>query len=305
MTLDGLRALLEVMDAGSINRAATRLGVPRTTLTRRLDALETWFGTTLLTVSRDGAQPTAAGLRLARGAEVLLRQATALDTSVRLGLETPTRPIQLAVPPGLHPTQMAMAIEHFRQRVPGVQLNIRTQADPFIHDADGYPDVILSFGRPRLGEYRIFQLIRMRFALRASSAYLTRHGTPTSIEDLQSHMLWVWEGALVSSKAGHGVLLQDKTLLPISPAVVVNDLHQVHIALQRGLCLAIVPSAPFDAIEPDEIEVMEGTLGGDIGLWVAVPERNVDLPWTRRMLAELRDLIRFIGAMDAKLDDER
>ena len=88
MTLEGLRALLEVIEAGSINQAAARLGVARTTLTRRLEALDAWFGTPLLNVSRDGAQPTSAGERLAAGAVRLLEQSALLDASVRLGLET-------------------------------------------------------------------------------------------------------------------------------------------------------------------------------------------------------------------------
>jgi DNA-binding transcriptional LysR family regulator len=298
MTLDGLRALLEVIEAGSINRAATRLEIPRSTLTRRLEALEAWFGTPLLTVSRDGAQPTAAGLRLARGAETLLGQAAVLDASVRLGLESPTRPVRVAIPPGIHPGGLAVALKQAQRRLPDVQLHIRTQADPF-QDADDHPDFVLSFGRPRFGDYRTFQLVRMRYALRASSMYVAEHGLPTTTDALGDHALWAWEGALLSSGTTTGVLLRDGSVLPVAPQVVLNDVHQLHVALQQGLCLALVPSSPFQAIEPDEVEVLEGELGGAVALWVAVPERNVDLPWTRRLVTELRAFF----AMFAQADD--
>lgn len=299
MTLDGLRALLAVIDTGSINQAAALLGVPRTTLTRRLDALEAWFDAPLLTTSRDGAAPTEAGAQLAAGAEALLRDAATLDASVRMGLQTPTRPVRLSISPGFHPTQLAMGLRHLRQRLPGVQLRIRAQADPFGRDPDGPPDFILSFGRPVRGEFRTFQLVKLRFALRASPAYLERFGAPASPEELRSHALWAWEGALLRSEAGAAVQLADGSRLPVTPAVVLNDIHQLHVVMQHGLCLALVPCSPFDAFEPDEVEVLEGALGGSTGLWVAVPERIVDLPWTRRLLEELRGVFALFDEVDA------
>lgn len=305
MTLDELRALLEVIEVGSISQAASRLGVPRTTLARRLEALEAGFGTPLLTVSRDGALPTEAGARLARGAEALLHQAAQLDVSVRFELETPTRPVQLVIPPGIAPIQLALGLQYWRQQFPGVLLRVRTQTNPFLHDADGHPDFIMSFGRPRQGDYRVFQLLRMRIAFRASAAYLQRHGTPTSIEALAEHALWVWDGALMSSSAGTSILLRDGTLHAVTPAVVLDDLHQLHVAAQRGVGLALVPSLPFAVpdIEPDEVEVLGGSLGGDFGLWAAVPERNVDLAWTRRLIAGLREFFAKLEAMAGQRGD--
>lgn len=293
MTLDELRALLEVIEAGSINRAASQLGVPRTTLNRRLETLEANFGTPLLTISRDGALPTEAGARLARGAEELLRQAAQLDASVRFELDTPTRPVKVAIPPGMAPVQTTLFLERWRERMPNIQLHLYTQANPFLHGVDREPDLILSFGRPRLGEYRTFQVLRMRFTLQASSAYLTRHGTPRSVEELKDHALWVWEGALMTSGEGASVLSSDGKPLPVTPAVVLDDVHFLHAIAQRGAGLVLVPSLPYfiPAIgtQADEVEVLEGLLGGDVGMWVAVPERNVELAWTRRLLATIRE----------------
>ena len=291
MTLEELRALLEVIEAGSINRAATRLKIPRSTLTRRLEALETGFGTPLLTVSRDGAQPTEAGARLARGAEALLHQAAELDASVRLGLETPTRPVHIVMPTGLAPIQQAMGLLYMRQRLPGLQLRVSVQANPFEYNGEGHPDCIISFGRPKLGDYRVFQLLRMHFAFIASASYLERKGNPTSVDELDDHELWVWEGALMSSGGNKSVLLHDGSRLPITPAFVVNDVHLLHIIAQRGMGLVLAPNLPFVLSHSDqdnEVEILHGTLGGDIGLWTAVPERNVELSWTRRLLDELR-----------------
>ncbi|MEM7156269.1 MAG: LysR family transcriptional regulator [Myxococcota bacterium] len=293
MTLDELRALVEVINAGSINRAASQLGVPRTTLNRRLEALEADFGTPLLTISRDGALPTEAGARLATGAEALLRQAAQLDAAVRFELETPTRPITIASSPGVAPIQAAIFLEHWSKRMPGIHLHVYTQANPFRHGLDRQPDLIISIGRPRLGDYRVFQLLPMRYTFRASSAYLERHGTPTSVDDLEHHTVWAWEGALMTSGEGTSVLLRDGGALPLTPTIVLDDLHVLHAIAQRGTALVLVPSLPYvipiAGLEPDEVEVLPGTLGGDVGLWAAVPERNANLAWARRLTTVVRD----------------
>ncbi|MCB9744972.1 MAG: LysR family transcriptional regulator [Alphaproteobacteria bacterium] len=299
MTLEGLQALLEVIECGSVNQAAARLGVPRSTLARRLDALEGWFGTPLLTTSRDGSAPTTAGARLARGAEDLLRQASALDAAVRLDMEAPRRPVRVAVSPGFHPEQVALGLQHARQRMPEVQLHMRVLADPFLREVDGHPDFIVCFGRPQLGDYRITRLLPLRFSLRASPDYLERHGAPTCVAELGAHALWAWEGAVLATPEGTAIQLQDGARHRIDAAVIVNDVHQLHVIAQIGLGLSLVPTSPFDAFQPGEVEVLEGALGGETGLWVAVPERNVELPWTRAIIDELRGIFAMFSEVDA------
>lgn len=125
---------------------------------------------------------------------------------------------------------------------------------------------------------------------RASPAWLAEHGAPASVEALRGLPLWVWEGALVPTDGGTAVRLRDGGLLPVQPAVVCNDVHQLHVVVRRGLCLAVLPTSPFDGLEPDEVSVLEGALGGGTGLWLAVPDRSFDLPWVRRLVEDLRQV---------------
>jgi len=70
--LDELRAFLAVVEAGSVKVAASELGVPRSTLRRRLDALEQRVGIALLWSDARGAFPTpAARTLLVDGAALL------------------------------------------------------------------------------------------------------------------------------------------------------------------------------------------------------------------------------------------
>ena len=199
---------------------------------------------------------------------------------------------------GLPPLAVAMAFQRWCQRFPEVQLRIHTRTAPFLDaSSDEPPDFILSFERPTLGDYRIFQLMRTRLALKASSAYLERRGAPESVDALADHELWVWEGALSRSGGGASIPLRDGTQLPITPSVAIDDPHNLYVALRHGMCLGLVPTTPIDLVAAGEVEVLEGALGSEGGLWVAVPEQNAELAWSRRMIVELRE---FFAQLDPK-----
>lgn len=72
MHLDLVRSFLVVLEEGSINRAATRLHVAQSTLTRQIQALEHELGGRLLERTSTGVAPTAAGHALADGMRAVL-----------------------------------------------------------------------------------------------------------------------------------------------------------------------------------------------------------------------------------------
>lgn len=70
--LDELRAFLAVVETGSVAAASDQLSVPRSTLRRRLDALEQRVGVALLWMDASGAHPTpAARLLVTEGAALI------------------------------------------------------------------------------------------------------------------------------------------------------------------------------------------------------------------------------------------
>ncbi len=71
MNLDELRTFLEVIDAGSLVAASRRLHVTPSTVTARLDTLESEIGQKLLHRNKAGAELTSAGFKLKRYAELM------------------------------------------------------------------------------------------------------------------------------------------------------------------------------------------------------------------------------------------
>jgi LysR family transcriptional regulator (chromosome initiation inhibitor) len=85
-----LATLTTILDTGSFDAAAARLGVTPSAVSQRLKALEDRLGTALI-IREQPARATAAGLRLARHAEDvrLLEQGLAADLGAGLTVERP------------------------------------------------------------------------------------------------------------------------------------------------------------------------------------------------------------------------
>ena len=73
MNLVTLKTFLAVVQTGNLNKAADLLNVTQSTVTARLDALDTELGQALLVRSRKGAQLTKAGFAFKRHAELMVR----------------------------------------------------------------------------------------------------------------------------------------------------------------------------------------------------------------------------------------
>ena len=67
-----IRAFVEIVDAGSLSRAARRLGRSKSIVSRRLARLEANLGGRLLSRTTHGISPTEAGAEFKRSAERIL-----------------------------------------------------------------------------------------------------------------------------------------------------------------------------------------------------------------------------------------
>ena len=85
MNWTALKDFLAVAEAGSLSRAARRLGVSQPTLSRRISALETELGAHLFTRSTRGLSPTTAGERLLTRVQRMQEEAVAIELETRGG----------------------------------------------------------------------------------------------------------------------------------------------------------------------------------------------------------------------------
>lgn len=192
MDIEGLRALLAVVDRGSFQAAATELGVPRTRLRRQVESLESAVGMLLLHRDARGVVLTAAGEHIVRRGGALLREADTLLAGARAGRDGAVGSLRLIVPVGAPLALRQRAVTTLLHLHPGLALEVCEADDPLIHQHRPFDFLVYLGDRPVAEALHSRVVTRIRLGLMASAAYLERHGRPARVEDLAGHRLLTW-----------------------------------------------------------------------------------------------------------------
>lgn len=172
---DDLRVLLAILREGSFTRAAARIGVEQSTVSRRIAALEATLGRPLFHRDRAGPTPTALGERLRAHAERVEREVHALiDTSERHERAVEGR-VRLA-------TTEAMAVQvivpkvlpALRKKHPKLYVDLVTSDDAADLGARE-ADIALRFFRPTRGELKAQRIATIPVVPVASRSYRVRN----------------------------------------------------------------------------------------------------------------------------------
>jgi DNA-binding transcriptional LysR family regulator len=285
MELEGLRALVAVVETGSFVAAARRLGVPRPTLRRRITALEAAAGVTLLHRSKAGSTPTAAGQLLAERGRELLRDGASLLASVRELGDEPQGELRVVIPVGTHPMLLATLMSEMRRKYPKLALRLRSADDPVAALARDV-DVALAIGdRQPGGRWSSMKVVDVRQWLVASPAYLERAGVPRTLEELEGHELLAWAPPHEDPAVWHRV---EGGTFAVTPALASPDVHLVRQIAAAGLGIAYVPDGLIPASGPPLAPVLPEQVGRAVALRVVVPTSMEALPRIRALVRELR-----------------
>lgn len=186
--LENIQIFLRLVERGSFTAAAGQLGLPLTSVSRRIKALEDELGVQLLYRTTRRVSVTEAGReyyeRCVR-AEELLDEA---DRTIRAILTEPEGTLRVLTPyaPGL--IILEPKLIEFRRRYPKVQLLLTYDNKPLDLIEHGF-DVALRTGPLPDSGYSARRLGLSRARLAASPSYLERAGRPASPHDLPGHDL--------------------------------------------------------------------------------------------------------------------
>lgn len=186
---DDLILFARVVDAGSFSQAAERCGLPKSTVSRRISALERSLGERLLTRTTRQFAITEFGEGMLEHARRLLEEAEAASALAQHRQATPQGTLRVSLPPDfLQEMELVPFLLAFATRYPEVRVEmdlsprrvdlIAERFDLAIRVAARLPDDATLVAR---------RLIEMRHGLYASPAYLARFGRPLAPADLASH----------------------------------------------------------------------------------------------------------------------
>src|SRR5258705_9154232 len=241
MDLNATRMFVAAVQVGSLSAAATRLGTPLPTLSRRIRDLERHLGVQLLERSARGTKLTDAGARLydhaSRGVEALLEaeQAVVSDQARLKGR------LRLSLPQTFEPWWDLLAA--FQRRYPEIQVYVYSTERRMDLIEDGI-DVALRVGAIVHEAMWARHLLSFRNILVASPKLVECFGVPAEPDALHRFPCAVWASGIdVPARwelGGH--VIEPKAVLST------NDYHHLSSRALGGDVVTELP--PFLAAAP-------------------------------------------------------
>ncbi|MAM63049.1 LysR family transcriptional regulator [Maritimibacter sp. UBA3975] len=230
--LNAMMLFYRTYNAGSINRAAAEMDMPKSTISRKLRALERQFGATLLRRGTRRLSLTEIGTAVHARCEIIaaeLEDANFQAAEMQGGMRGALR---LSMPVFLMSWSGPM-LSAFAEENPGLRLEIEAH-NRWVDLTEEAFDIAIHFGEPRETFQPTRRLAWLDRHLYAAPAYLDRYGTPESVADLRDHEIVM-----------HYYQKRDAVWPPdmdISrPRAVVNSADVVHGMVRDGLGIGLLP----------------------------------------------------------------
>lgn len=238
--MDARSLFVTVADAGSYAAASRERGVARTTVMRKVAALEEELGLSLVQVAGNTVVLTAAGHRLADAWRALLRQRERLEQEVRAEAGRLAGVLRVRLPVMGTAVGIVPAIAAFSRAHPEIEVQVQQGWEPRALQPGEF-DVALRVGHHVDPAFHARKLFDVHHILVASPEYVARWGLPDSPDDLPRHRSiqeWDAAGRLVPWRGPDGRRVQ-----PPPVAVRAHGVgHVIGFAL-GGAGIACVPDA--------------------------------------------------------------
>jgi DNA-binding transcriptional LysR family regulator len=242
--LNLLKAFTAVHDAGSFSEAADRLGVPRSTVSRAVSALEGALKVRLFHRTTRKVSTTTAGVALYDRVAPSLQALEASLQELPEREETPSGTLRVTSAVDVGSVVLAEAAARFTQRYPNVQVDVTLSNQVMDLVRLGFDLAVRVSSRP----LRDSTLVATRAGaltseLFAAPEYLARKGSPRSLDEACGHDWVTFRGA----KGEHYFASKTRPPHSTSPRIVCDDMFFAREAVKAGAGLGVLPSFIADA----------------------------------------------------------
>ncbi len=186
LDLNSLQLFYDVVNAQSITRAAAELGMPKSTISRKLKQLEQRVGTVLLRRGQRKLATTEIGARFYEHCRRVVDQVqyAEMETSQ---LQTSMRgTLRISIPIDFGVSWIGRAIAEFALLHPGLDLEVDVNSRQ-VNPRDDQYDLTIQLGPLKDTDLTYRRIATITRGVYASPRYLEKHGTPLSVDDLHRH----------------------------------------------------------------------------------------------------------------------
>lgn len=231
-----LPTLVTLARTGSVSQSARELGIPRSTVSRRLSRVEAVVGFQVAERTTHRFLLTEAGRHLVDGAVEALARLETVHEAVLAKSGEVRGTLRVAMPAGMSGAFIGWFLSFLHERHPNIELNLTVTDRRSLRLEEGF-DIVLSMGTPEPSAWLRKRLAQTELLAVASPEYLSRQGTPTTVAALEGHRLLTISspGTTPSWPKLRG------GSFPIHAKLVTNDLSALRESAVAGMGIALVP----------------------------------------------------------------
>lgn len=283
---------VHVVDRGGFTAAGRTLQIPKSTLSHRMQQLESELGVRLLNRTSRRFGMTDAGEEFYRHAVSMLREAEVAETSVRNRLVEPAGTVRCTA--GVATMQFALSdiVSDFLIKYPKVNVVAHSMDRPVDLVGENYDLAIRAHTGP-LPDSNLVQktLAPVPWFLFAGASYIDTHGAPEKPQDLQNHpsLFMMRTNVAPVWRLRHTSKAKDEIVMPLTPRLLSDDMIGLQQAAIRGLGVVALPSYVCrTAVRSGALQrVLPDWIAGDSTITALIPYRKGLLPSVRVFLDHL------------------
>lgn len=184
--LDDLFLFIDLVEAGSYSRVAERLGITKSSVSKRISKLESSLGVQLLFRTTRQLAVTEAGTLLYKQACELRSLAQTTIESVSQYSDSIAGHIRLSVPTISGELLLAEAVSEFCDQHPEISVDM-TLENQLVDLVEGHYDLVIRTAQLEDSSLKASLIFDSRWLLCASPDYLQQNGTPATPQTLDQH----------------------------------------------------------------------------------------------------------------------
>ncbi|EAU42896.1 Bacterial regulatory protein LysR, HTH motif:LysR substrate binding domain [Fulvimarina pelagi HTCC2506] len=244
---DKLRIFHAAAEAGSFTRASENLGLSQSAISRQVAALESEVGVPLFHRHARGLILSEQGEMLFQTANDVLQRLEAVRMQLTETKERPSGKLRVTTTVGLGSGWLTERSKEFLELYPDIELQLmfdNEEIDLTMRRADA----AIRLRQPQQPDLIQRRLFTVHLHVYAAPGYITRFGTPETIDDLDHHRI------ITFGEPAPPYLRNLNTLEtvgidnghPRSPILQINNLIAIRSAIESGIGLGLLPDYMID-----------------------------------------------------------
>lgn len=184
--LKAMEVFIQIVDRGSMSRAAAALGISTTTVSAYLSHLEGHLGRRLLDRSTRRIDLTQEGRRFLDDARHIVEAVALAEDGAASQSARPRGRVRIDVPALIGHRYILPALPDFLAEFPEIAIEMSFGDRASVFRPDGF-DILVRVGEVDTAGVDVLRLQRTRYVYVACPDYLARRGTPSTPKDLEAH----------------------------------------------------------------------------------------------------------------------